>query len=200
MKTTTENNVETRETELKDGYKIAAVFHPQSVPWDVEKTKQGAEWSTLMHVNDIPFQIIRVEQKNLTPRGSGSGGRVRFGDSMMPGKIKLAVPVEVLGKAEAVLSMYRKQITEWVSHDSPPSTLIPLAADCILDHMNHEAFDASTGKYTHPCGCITSWFWWDASNRQWTISEWGCDATNEERRRVMTYIEQFPHASQTDLK
>jgi len=80
-------------------------YYPSSslTPWDYYGRLHQQSVRDLLGKSDIKSIPLHTSRDILAPVGSGSGGRVRFGDSMMPGIYQVAVPTEQADKATEVL-------------------------------------------------------------------------------------------------
>lgn len=124
MIVTRENGIESRETVMREGFTVADVYYPNTCPWDYYGRKWLREMELVLAEKDIESQQIEVQQKNLIPMGSGPNGRVRFGDGMMPGCYKIAVPAEKLPEALDAIRHHQIDIKAWLDgDDSMPEIL-----------------------------------------------------------------------------
>jgi len=107
------------------GYIAVAVYSPHSTPWDYYGMKQCHEWEAIMKAsylnNEAPIPCITLEKKarRISPHGSGPGGRVRFGDDMMPSLYSLVVPAEFVTLAKLKIECHKLDVEEWLDGASP---------------------------------------------------------------------------------
>ena len=108
------DGVETREEMCPDKYFSIRIYHPGSTPWDYQCSKKASEWQKVMAAAEIPCVICTTKQKRTSPQGSGPGGRVRFGDDMMPGNISLCIPKRFHEAADNALSEHARAVNSWL--------------------------------------------------------------------------------------
>lgn len=106
-----------RHPEVPDGYVELEVYRPHSSPWDCYKRKQANEWSKVL--KDLRHVCEFVDETNMFPTGSGPGGRVRFGDDMMPGRVILWVHPNDFGEAVLALLEHKQAIRNWLHQGGP---------------------------------------------------------------------------------
>ena len=54
-----------------------------------------------------------------SPQGSGPYGRVRFGDNMMPGIYRVAVPNDHLEAARNAIKLHEEEVHNWLHKNGP---------------------------------------------------------------------------------
>jgi len=115
-KTTTENGIKKTETIPPKGFVIVDEYHPCSTvtPWDYYGNKHITEMKLVLEHAGIKSVACNVHEENMHPHGSGPGGRVRFGDAMMPGIYRTAVRKENVEAAKKAIEEHKKQAERWL--------------------------------------------------------------------------------------
>lgn len=97
------------------GWVLLDSHRPHSCPWDTYGNSHCRDLkATLQNIAGITAIHAHERHTNVYPIGSGSGGSVRFGDSMMPGVYHTFVCSEDQADANRVLSIRRLVIDEWL--------------------------------------------------------------------------------------
>lgn len=108
-----EHNNTVREHLVPDGFVVIDTYTPHSCPWDYYGMKHQRELqNVLADVCDVALPNINLTLGN--PIGSGPGGSVRFGDNMTPGTFRLAVPADMVGKAQAAIAAHKAEVQKWL--------------------------------------------------------------------------------------
>ena len=110
----TRDGVKVREELPPDGWVVAALCRPHSTPWDYYGGKHNREMSRVLKGVGVECVALHTRETIVSPRGSGPGGRVRFGDNMMPGVYRVAVPKESLAAAQIALNHHDVDIQDWL--------------------------------------------------------------------------------------
>lgn len=114
MKTYTEHGVEHRVEEVPDGHVVIDTYNPHSTPWDYHGGKHLREMAAVLKNAGLSPVSLVEHHRRVTPHGTGPGGRVRFGDDMMPGIYRTAVPVDQEVAAKAALEAHKSAIAAWL--------------------------------------------------------------------------------------
>lgn len=97
------DGIEYREQVVPEGWVVIDTFIPHSVPWDIYGMQHTLDvWQKLIG-NNIPAAICNIQERRLAPCGSGPEGSIRFGDDMLPGTFRVAVPRHLASRAEEAL-------------------------------------------------------------------------------------------------
>lgn len=94
-------------------------YTPHSCPWDYYGMLWTMEMGKVMRNADIPHELCETSNEHLCPQGTGPGGRVRFGDSMMPSHYILWVPKHREVDAEKALEAHRLAVENWIHNNGP---------------------------------------------------------------------------------
>ena len=124
METTREyvlNGVKIHETMVPDMYVVVDSYRPPQscTPWDYYGNSHQKEIGRVLKAEGIEFTFCNIRETKMNPRGSGPGGRVRFGDSMMPGEYRIAVRKRDVEKATAAIERHKKAVIEWLEGNGP---------------------------------------------------------------------------------
>ncbi len=119
--TTIGNNVETRHQEVPEGWTEIDVYTPCSstTPWDYYGMKHWNELSSVLRSAGIECQKLMTSRRIIHPQGSGPGGRVRFGDDMIPGTYRIAVAEIDVDRANLAISDHRAAVRDWLDNGGP---------------------------------------------------------------------------------
>lgn len=121
VKKYTEHSIEIVEELLPEGMVEVDTHHPCSsvTPWDAYGLKHQREYQYVLQQAGIPAIPLVTHRTNLSPRGSGPEGRVRFGDAMLPGVYRLAVAAEHEARAKELLAAHAEAVTQWAMGPGP---------------------------------------------------------------------------------
>lgn len=72
----------------------------------------------LSDANIIGLPLVTYHRR-ISPQGTGPGGRVRFGDDMMPGIYRVIVAKPDQEKAEAAIKAHEALIKDWIYNKGP---------------------------------------------------------------------------------
>lgn len=111
-KVTQDRNIETREYVIPDGWEIVSEYHPHSCPWDYYGNKHITEIRRVLMNVGIESVSYPLHRKIISPRGTGPGGSVRFGDDMMPSVYRICVESKNVVAARAAIEDFEKRIKE----------------------------------------------------------------------------------------
>lgn len=118
--TTTKNGVKTVRELCPGGWVVIDVYVPHSTPWDYNGMAHCRELKRLLDDRGgIKAIDLKQTDTTLTPYGSGVNGAVRFGDDYLPGVFRLAVKKEDKKTAIAIITEYRKQVSDWIENGIP---------------------------------------------------------------------------------
>jgi hypothetical protein len=106
--------IESRTDPHPVGYVKVTTYRPYSCPWDYYIAEESRVWKRIMERAGIKHTICVTRETNTTPHGSGSGGQVRFGDSMLPGYVDLWVAPGSYGRARDALAGHAADINAWL--------------------------------------------------------------------------------------
>lgn len=67
----------------------------------------------------IESEHYPIHRKLIAPLGSGPGGRVRFGDDMMPSVYRICVESKNVAAAKAAIEDFEKRVQEWLYSNGP---------------------------------------------------------------------------------
>lgn len=113
---TRSNGVETTSTPIPTGWVEIDSYTPHSCPWDVHGLQHQREHlKVLEDVGIIGIPLV-THHRRISPQGTGPGGRIRFGDDMMPGRYHIIVPVSQEKAARAALEAHQAQIRLWLDN------------------------------------------------------------------------------------
>ena len=120
-----QDGIEVREDDIPLGWSMVDYYQPHSCPWDYYGNKQVMEWRAIMAKADIECKVCVTRKARVNPMGSGPGGRVRFGDEMMPSEYRLYVLPQYFAAAFRALESHDQAVSEWLHNNGPrPSTLV----------------------------------------------------------------------------
>jgi hypothetical protein len=98
-----QNGIEYNEPQVPEGYTLVDSYQPHSCPWDCYGNRHLGEVSNVMAEAGIEHVALVTHRRAVSPFPSGPNGRVRFGDDIMPGVYRLAVPSEYAENASKCL-------------------------------------------------------------------------------------------------
>lgn len=113
-KTYTQNGIEYNEPEIPAGFVVIDSYTPHSCPWDCYGNRHLRECSNVMTEAGIEHAALVTHRRVCAPFPSGPNGRVRFGDDMMPGEYRLAVPAAEAENASKALMGHRADVKAWI--------------------------------------------------------------------------------------
>lgn len=116
---TEEHGVEIRHEPTPEGWIDVVVYNPHSCPWDCYGRRNTNEYRQVFKEAGIESLGLETNCRILHPRGSGPGGRVRFGDDMTPGTYRVAVQAKDQVAALAAIAAHQEAITQWLHHGGP---------------------------------------------------------------------------------
>lgn len=117
--TTTEHGVTSVKEETPNDWVDVVTFHPHSSPWDYYGGKQIRETMHVLQACSIMCVGLVTNRTIVSPQGSGPYGRVRFGDNMMPGIYRVAVPKGSVDAAKNAIEVHKNAIHEWLHNNGP---------------------------------------------------------------------------------
>lgn len=120
------NGVETRFTPVPAGWVEIVSYQPHSCPWDVNGLKHQREYLKVLEDAGIIGIPLVTHHRRISPQGTGPGGRIRFGDDMMPGFYRIIVASCDEKAARAALEAHLDRIRLWLDHKAP----MPEACRC----------------------------------------------------------------------
>jgi hypothetical protein len=110
------------EDAVPEGYVEVDTYHPcpTVTPWDYYGGKHQREISLVLRAADIPHILLRTTERLKHPVGTGPRGSVRFGDDMMPGVFRVAVPNQYESRAHGAILAHKSRVAEWLKNPSMP--------------------------------------------------------------------------------
>lgn len=114
----TENSIEHIESIPPEGFALIQEQHPD-INGEMHAAKYAREIHYVFSQKGIPSESHDIKRNNLAPMGSGPGGRIRFGDSMMPSIHRIYVPADKLDEAFEVLLEHRAEVRKWLFEGGP---------------------------------------------------------------------------------
>lgn len=105
-----ENGVETRTTVCPEGYVEVDSHTPSITSSDYYGLRHQEELRAVLQSALIESIALVTHKRRISPMGSGPGGRVRFGDDMMPSTYRIAVKIE--DQPDAILKLQEHAITQ----------------------------------------------------------------------------------------
>ena len=114
IETRTENHVKIVEDMLPVGWVEVRYYFPHSCPWDSYGSKFLREYTKVLKQAGIPVVGLQRRETSLSPTGTGPNGSIRFGDSMLPGSYRVAVPIPYKQDALFAIGLHRKQLDDWL--------------------------------------------------------------------------------------
>ena len=126
-RTYTQDCVTIREQQVPPMFVVVDTYHPchTTTPWDHYGGKHTREIKRVLLAAGIESISLVESHTHNAPSGSGPGGRVRFGDNMMPGIYRVAVPKHDAPAAGEAIAAHKKEVEEWLK--APQGTPLPLA-------------------------------------------------------------------------
>lgn len=112
-----ENGLEIRHEETPEGTVEVDSHVPNAGPWDYYGGKHQRTIMKVLRAAGLSPVPLVTHRRNLSPMGSGPGGRVRFGDDMVPGVYRVAVPRGQSPAAAAAILSHRADVDRWLFHD-----------------------------------------------------------------------------------
>lgn len=119
MVTTEVRGVRTVEDECPEGWVVVSSYVPHSCPWDCYGNQHLREVCHVLGEAGLSSHPLRTRQTRVAPMGSGPNGRVRFGDDMLPGVYRVAVPSDQYDAAMSALSEHHKAVNNWLHNRGP---------------------------------------------------------------------------------
>lgn len=108
------HGVETTRTPIPHGWVEIDSYTPHSCPWDCHGLSHQREYLRVLEDAGIIGIPLVTRQSRISPQGTGPGGRVRFGDDMMPGRYHIIVPVSQEKASRAALAAHQEKIKLWL--------------------------------------------------------------------------------------
>lgn len=121
IKTYTEHRTIYRETLPPEGYSLVWESYPDINGENFAKS-ETAELRRVLSSANIVSVSCPIRRENASPMGSGPGGRIRFGDSMMPSTHRIFVPTDSLVAAKAAIDEHKAAIKLWLDKKDPMPT------------------------------------------------------------------------------
>lgn len=117
---TRRNGVEVVETPVPTGWVEIDSYVPYPGGWDdVRGLQHQREYLAVLEDAGIIGLPLVTRRRSLYPRGTGPGGRVRFGDDMIPGVYRIIVASCDEKAARAALEAHQGRIRLWLDHKAP---------------------------------------------------------------------------------
>ena len=120
MKIYTDRGIEYREDEPSEGF----VLCWERYPTINEESFACREATEIGHVlmlwkRGIQYENRPIRRKKIYPSGSGPGGRVRFGDDMLPTIQRIFVPEGKLSEAILAIEEHDNAVKQWLHNGAP---------------------------------------------------------------------------------
>lgn len=94
---------------------------PSTTPWDYYGMKHQREYRRVLHNAGIEHVVcLETRRLNLSPSGTGPGGSIRLGDSMMPHTYRIAVYEDDVNDAIQAIQEHKQAIDEWMGGGPMP--------------------------------------------------------------------------------
>ncbi len=103
-------------------YVVVDIYSPHSsvTPWDCYGIQHQKEYGNVLAAAGVQYVCLRTRETKLCPIGTGLGGSVRFGDDMLPGVYRIAVPKSQVNDAEIALSKHKAMVAAWAQDPTQP--------------------------------------------------------------------------------
>ena len=98
-----------------EGWAVVDIYHPHSCPWDYYGGKHQREYGCVLKRAGVEFMLLTKRETHTCPHGTGPGGAVRFGDSMMPGVYSIAVPDDSVDIAKYAIAEHCDDLEAWIA-------------------------------------------------------------------------------------
>lgn len=120
MKIYTDRGIEYQEDEPSEGFVLCWERYP-TINEDSFACREATEIGhVLMHwKRGIQYENRPIRMRNVSPIGSGPGGRIRFGDDMMPTIQRIFVREEKLSEALLAIEEHKQAVRQWLHHGAP---------------------------------------------------------------------------------
>jgi hypothetical protein len=113
------NGVSVCEDVTPDGWRVVWSHTPSITPWDYYGVRAARETRVVLGAYGIPTILLESRCERINPMGSGQGGRVRFGDSMMPTTYSVAVEEGDTAMALKAIEAHKEQVRQWLDGKAP---------------------------------------------------------------------------------
>lgn len=109
-----ENGVEYRHEPTPPGWLDVITYRPYITPWDYYGRKHLKEYGYVFKRAGIRYERLITTERKLRPSGTGPGGAIRFGDAVLPGVYRIAVPASYVELAEWMIQRHRQEVDDWL--------------------------------------------------------------------------------------
>lgn len=118
---TTEHGIVTTAEPTPEGWVDVLSHAPSSsiTPWDSYGRREQRIIGRVLAAAGIECVERVTHRRILHPRGTGPGGRVRFGDDMLPGVYRVAVKAGDAVAALAAIDAHREAVRRWLDDGEP---------------------------------------------------------------------------------
>jgi hypothetical protein len=101
-----DRGVSSQPIEIPEGFRVLTIATCSSsiTPYDVWASRNARTIGDPLKEAGLDVRYVTQRRKRTTPTGSGPGGRVRFGDDMLPPNIHVIVPVAEFNRAAALMT------------------------------------------------------------------------------------------------
>ncbi len=115
-RTYTRDCVTIREEQVPPTFMVVDTYHPcpSNIPWDYHGGNHTREIRRVLLEAGIKSITLVESHTNSVPVGSGPGGRVRFGDGMMPGIYRVAVSKHKVVRAREAIVAHEMEVEKWI--------------------------------------------------------------------------------------
>ena len=118
IKMYTEHRTIYRETIPPEGYSLVWESYPD-INGENFAESETAELRRILSSANVVSVSCPIKRENAFPMGSGPGGRIRFGDSMMPSIHRIFVPADSLAAAKTAIDGHKAAIKLWLDGKAP---------------------------------------------------------------------------------
>jgi hypothetical protein len=94
-------------------------YTPHSCPWDYCGNKWMIEMGRVLAKVGIKHECCVTHRQRIAPQGTGPGGRVRFGDDMVPSEYRLYVSKYDDVATMAAINKHEAEVREWLYNHGP---------------------------------------------------------------------------------
>lgn len=108
------HGIEYNEPLVPEGFTVVDEYQPHSCPWDAYGSHHLREYGHVLTQAGIPHELLITHRRITAPTPSGPCGRIRFGDDMMPGIYRIAVPLDRVEDAAKCFVSHRLSVRDWI--------------------------------------------------------------------------------------
>lgn len=104
---------------VPEGWCEIDAYHPNTTPWDVAGRRHQNELIYVLDKAGVIALPLTTHHRRISPQGTGPGGRIRFGDDMMPGIYRLIVANGDKEAADRAIAAHHEQVKAWIYEKGP---------------------------------------------------------------------------------